>query len=501
MHTMNSLGVTVLLCCCLIAYGAGRPSDAEESEDVVRESKREKHYQHDTTMEVPETDTSTSSQVLGKLKSIARLRMADRKDPATPTLTREEMEALRDLLDKNLQKYQNFNALSATKRPGNDPYIGQILDNLNGHKGGQNGIRGEGTPMSVPVRRKIIRHTVFGPPPGYGYQMNPAMLNRMYGQNGDQASRIDWVSPWADYFPILIRDPFQTMLNSFSEIIEYGPEADVCRHVNDQASRNELEDTTPPEDGSRRGRAAVTPTVPEVALKRSRRHTDEEKGVLNHVKPFRPHTTTTEKITKHWTPVNPNEHNGDMGPQIKRLVVRRGGVAIAGPGGIATAGSGGTAIVGAGGSAYTSKDTASGSTSDNVPAGPQGLSMAGYGPHVVAPPYYGYSHQNGFGRSLTDNDDSSPSKSSGATAILSSDGVAYSFPVASRGLTAVTGEQRPYSASTAREIRLPDGAKLIATGPIVYYNPEKPSKKKSRKAKISKKFNSQRRMQNAQQSV
>ncbi|KAL1138693.1 hypothetical protein AAG570_008755 [Ranatra chinensis] len=47
---------------------------------------------------------------------------------------------------------------------------------------------------------------------------------------------------------------------------------------------------------------------------------------------------------------------GNSGPQIMRLKVRNGGVAIAGPGGIATAGSGGTAIVGPGGTAYTSSD-------------------------------------------------------------------------------------------------------------------------------------------------
>lgn len=54
---------------------------------------------------------------------------------------------------------------------------------------------------------------------------------------------------------------------------------------------------------------------------------------------------------------------------INRLKVRKGGVAIAGPGGIATAGSGGTAIVGPNGVAYTQ---------------PNGVAIAGPGTRVYA---------------------------------------------------------------------------------------------------------------------
>lgn len=54
---------------------------------------------------------------------------------------------------------------------------------------------------------------------------------------------------------------------------------------------------------------------------------------------------------------------------INRMIVRKGGVAIAGPGGIATAGSGGTAIVGPNGVAYTQ---------------PNGVAIAGPGSKVIA---------------------------------------------------------------------------------------------------------------------
>lgn len=61
--------------------------------------------------------------------------------------------------------------------------------------------------------------------------------------------------------------------------------------------------------------------------------------------------------------------NTGSGIFIQRLKVRKGGVAIAGPGGIATAGSGGTAIVGPNGYAYTQPDS---------------LAIAGSGTKVIA---------------------------------------------------------------------------------------------------------------------
>ncbi|XP_022178271.1 uncharacterized protein LOC111039205 isoform X2 [Myzus persicae] len=498
---------------CLIAYGHSRPSDTDEHDEILREAKRDnKHFQHDSVSELPlqQTESSTTENMLGRLKSIAHLRMAETKKPALDSMTREELEALRDLLDKNLQKYQNYNEYSTRKRPS-DPYIGQILQNLNGEPqsigGGNNNNNMQqhhhhnnnnnddddkqlSEHLQMPIRRKIIRHTVFATPMQGG---NTGVPNRMYN-SGDASSRIDWASPWADYFPILIKDPLQTMMNSFSEIIEYGPAADICRHgTADYAAptsedANRLDGALVSSRTTRRmvGGGMVSAIRPETR-RRSRRNTaaqrsEEEKGaLLNHVRPFKQTTTTAAPEPSKlfgWTPdKEATEHNGDTGPQIKRLVVRRGGVAIAGPGGIATAGSGGTAIVGPGGSAYSNKHTASGSSADApMPAG--GISMAGYGPQMVQAPtgYYApYPPQNnGFGRSLD--------AGAGGTAYLSTDGVAYTFPTASRGLTA---SQRRRGGGEGREISLPDGAKLIATGPIVYYNPEPSVRKKSRKSKKS----------------
>lgn len=476
------------------------------------------------------TVITTTENVLNRLKSIAHLRVAaDTRAQGTPPVTREELEALRDLLDKNLRKYQNFDDYTVRKRPNNDPYIGQILQNLNGehpydgnshnNNNNNNKIMEHTLQGQMPIRRKIIRHTVFSSPMQGG--SNSDEKRYVYPAGSDGGSRIEWPSsPWADYFPILIKDPFQTMINSFSEIIEYGPAADICRHGTtsgenrDNDSPNRLDRSVQRRDD----RTSGTETVPirSNVLKRPRRNTatfgEEEKGVLQHVvhRPFKPHghghghghgSTTTEssKLYQAWAPdKQATEHNGDTGPQIKRLVVRRGGVAIAGPGGIATAGSGGTAIVGPGGSAYSSKDTASGASGD-APL-QQGVSMAGYGPQMVQGPSPGYyapypQHHNGFGRSVD---------GGGGTAILSTDGVAYTFPVPSRGLTTGRGttpknhlQSRHYDNEldglnspapvAAQEIRLPDGAKLIATGPIVYYNPEPSSwtKKKSRKGKKS----------------
>ncbi|CAI6349145.1 unnamed protein product [Macrosiphum euphorbiae] len=305
---------------CLIAYGHSRPSDIDEHDEIIREAKRDnKNFQHDSVSELPlhQTESSTTENMLGRLKSIAHLRMAETKKLALDSITREELEALRDLLDKNLQKYQNYNEYSTRKRPS-DPYIGQILHNLNGEPqsvgGGNNNMQlqqhhhnnnnnnGDDEPVSdhrlqMPIRRKIIRHTVFATPMQGG---NVGVPNRMYN-SGDASSRIDWSSPWADYFPILIKDPLQTMMNSFSEIIEYGPAADICRHsTGDVAGEdaNRLDDGVPSRTTRRMtGGGKVSAVGPE-ARRRSRRNTvaarsEEEKGaLLNHVRPFK-HTTTT----------------------------------------------------------------------------------------------------------------------------------------------------------------------------------------------------------------
>ncbi|XP_046393332.1 uncharacterized protein LOC124161141 isoform X1 [Ischnura elegans] len=97
----------------------------------------------------------------------------------------------------------------------------------------------------------------------------------------------------ANYFPLLINDPYQAFVGS-GPLFEYGQEADVCRPKG--PSRDAIEDV-----GSN--------SEAEIAM----------------------------------------EGSG----YVTKVVVRGGGVAIAGPGGVATAGRGGTAIVGPGGVAYT----------------------------------------------------------------------------------------------------------------------------------------------------
>nr|CAD7263874.1 unnamed protein product [Timema shepardi] len=102
------------------------------------------------------------------------------------------------------------------------------------------------------------------------------------------------------------------------------------------------------------------------------------------------------------------------GPFITRLVVRRGGVSIAGPGGVATAGSGGTAIVGPGGVAYTS---------------PNGLAVVGPGGKVVSLP-------------------------SGLDVVFTQD----------------NSTSNDFDGSQPRVAKIPPGGRLLATGPIVYYH-------------------------------
>lgn len=110
-----------------------------------------------------------------------------------------------------------------------------------------------------------------------------------------------------DYFPFVVNNPFNEIWAGITNIIEYGPSADVCRR--DKKHRDTDDDAT-------------TETVIDLPSRK----------------------------------ISFGGSKNDDWPKIARLKVRRGGVAIAGPGGIATAGSGGTAIVGPGGTAYTTRE-------------------------------------------------------------------------------------------------------------------------------------------------
>lgn len=108
-----------------------------------------------------------------------------------------------------------------------------------------------------------------------------------------------------EYFPVLINNPFNEIWAGITNIVEYGPAADVCRK-------------------NKKGRDADEENATEIDLSSERLGLGGSKQ--------------------------------DTWPKFTKLKVRKGGVAIAGPGGIATAGSGGTAIVGPGGTAYTTRE-------------------------------------------------------------------------------------------------------------------------------------------------
>ncbi|KAG8279212.1 hypothetical protein J6590_004020 [Homalodisca vitripennis] len=137
--------------------------------------------------------------------------------------------------------------------------------------------------------------------PSIIYLPNPFQLK----DSGSPVSKNGHTRIFDDYFPILINNPFNEIWAGITNIIEYGPEADVCRR-------------------NKKGREADEEVTTEIDIPSGRI------GLIG--------------------------FKGDSWPKFARLKVRKGGVAIAGPGGIATAGSGGTAIVGPGGTAYTTRE-------------------------------------------------------------------------------------------------------------------------------------------------
>ncbi|KDR11173.1 uncharacterized protein LOC110837305 [Zootermopsis nevadensis] len=245
--------------------------------------------------------------------------------------------------------------------------------------------------------------------------------------NGPQpSSRVQW--PLAGYFPIIINDPLLTMYNMLTNMIEYGPEADVCKRTKnfrqgrsrsllfdeDQSTTKSDEETAgmvrTMENGgwsevSKNGNPlAVERKMSDDVTREDKEENGGERGGDEERK-NKDEDQNTEVIME-------TEKNGNSGPYITRLMVRKGGVSIAGPGGIATAGSGGTAIVGPGGVAYTS---------------PNGLAVVGPGGKVVGLP---------------------------AGADLS-----------------VTATNSNSEGSTPRFFNIPPGGKILATGPVVYFHP------------------------------
>lgn len=240
------------------------------------------------------------------------------------------------------------------------------------------------------------------------------------------SSRVEW--PLAGYFPIVIKDPFLSMYNMLTSMIEYGPEADVCKRTKSfrqGRSRSLLSDND----------ESITRFDEAIAGKVLIMENGGWREIRKNGNPLQMDRKMPEDVTTGEKEENRGEErknkddsqntevimetggNGNGGPFITRLMVRKGGVSIAGPGGIATAGSGGTAIVGPGGIAYTS---------------PNGLAVVGPGGKVVGLP-------------------------SGADLSV----------VASK----VTASDSNSEGSTPRFINIPSGGKVVATGPVVYFHP------------------------------
>lgn len=280
---------------------------------------------------------------------------------------------------------------------------------------------------NLPYMQSFVHH------PFRGAHSLVELPNTRLTYNGPQySSRIQW--PLANYFPIVIKDPFLSMYNMFTNMIEYGPEADICRKTkNFRQGRNMLmlsdedESVTQSEEvvagkvlnmENRGWKEASTNGIPlrkerkmpdDVTKEDKAERDDEKDGDDEKKKKKKEEYESTEVIMQ-------AGGNGNGGPYITRLMVRKGGVSIAGPGGIATAGSGGTAIVGPGGVVYTS---------------PNGLAVVGPGGKVV---------------SLPTGADLSVLTSKVTTSSSNSDG------------------------STPR-FNIPPGGKIVATGPVVYFHP------------------------------
>lgn len=246
--------------------------------------------------------------------------------------------------------------------------------------------------------------------------------------NGPQySSRIQW--PLANYFPIVIKDPFHSMYNMFISMVEYGPEADICKKTKSfRQGRNGLMASGEEESEEEvAGKILILENggwkeiskngiplpmerkVPEDVKKEDKAESNDKKD-RDEERKKKDEDQNTEIIME-------SGGNGNAGPYITRLMVRKGGVSIAGPGGIATAGSGGTAIVGPGGVAYTS---------------PNGLAVVGPGGKVVGLP-------------------------TGADLSMLAREIATSGP---KG-----------DGTAPRLVNIPPGGKVLATGPVVYFHP------------------------------
>lgn len=276
--------------------------------------------------------------------------------------------------------------------------------------------------------------------------------------------QFQWPWPLAQFFPVLIKDPFLSVMNGFTGIIEYGPQADVCtKEINKNSKKSHK--NTRIIDGGRQGKSLETKPeqnprgiklqlFPTNTKKASQTINSSEVQTLTNMtsddgtnKVFNPFVKTVEKEDDFKRVRFPQFNSVKSTPDvvdkpgffINRLRVRKGGVAIAGPGGIATAGGGGTAIVGPEGVAYTK---------------PDGTVIAGPGAKVVALP-----QELNLNRLIEK---------------LSKHRIVDPQFEDSDSDTSLEGEYVPKEEGNNRTKRIfiPKGARIVATGPAIYRHPK-----------------------------
>lgn len=249
---------------------------------------------------------------------------------------------------------------------------------------------------------KILPGNTFNPsyPQPYFYQpILPGYFNNRPSKQ--------FQPPFQNVFPIIIKNPFQAMFNALTSMVEYGQEADVCTGRQDKPKPREAKKMRD-ENGHEKDLEKIAEFLKNINLNQS----DHQNAINIENLEISPDDNALEislsipsdrrdkqiNSKKRKTQNKPskddyedvddlqignekgiltsdnnrrqvNRHNAGSGIFIQKLKVSKGGVAIAGPGGIATAGSGGTAIVGPNGYAYTQPDS---------------LAIAGSGAKVIA---------------------------------------------------------------------------------------------------------------------
>lgn len=321
------------------------------------------------------------------------------------------------------------------------------------------------------------------PPPYIPYPTPP-----QYYQPYDMYRQ--WSYPFPSY-PMLLPDPYSMPMNVAPESAHYMRNGEICHtkfpfYSNYQRTRRNIDETAELTEDVANNETAQPLNEDEFEF--GKRRYDDDPQLIEYVDNVRQKRNARRKdrrpvnleaiqsregeleLKRHEekpAPAHGMRQGTDVGPQISKLIVRRGGVAIAGAGGIATAGSGGTAIVGPGGTAFT------------TPASSGGVAMVGPGGKVVKVPdltnvLYGRTANvaaTGAGHATFTNKEGEVFTTSDNTG-----GVALVNP--SGGLFGVSdGENIEYGEKTSKtkEVQLPAGARLLTTGPIIYYNPVYPT--------------------------